>query len=329
MSTKKILTIGMQTHNRVALAKKRIEAVYNRGLPDWVEFIVLAETESNDNTWEELTLLSEKYPFALYSGRGRGFSDAFMQVTFRSSGEYCMHLPDEDDFSVEALAGLRDFLSQNSPDIVVADYFISDENKVLQPYRVNITKVIRPAEFLECNHNPGIIWKVNSVKKFKHEWEAWRVNYKTIASYYPHTLLMVKILPDLSSWFYGEMVSFQVDSCNHQHIKHLGGNYNDLSPRWAQFKELDRFIKNEIGCYKSHKIQLELMLNAHNSALHSIIRNAIAHEFPDALSSFEISSRRSVILSRFLFYIVRPALLLKKIRIKLVLYLNKNGRNVF
>ena len=170
-------------------------------MPEWVEFIVLAEKKSNDNSWSELEELNKKYPFTLYSGRDQGFADAFMQVIFHSKGEYCMHLPDEDDFNKDSLTGLKDFLNKVKPNIVVADYFILDEKNIMQPYRVNTTRPIDPVEFLSCSHNPGIIWHVNTVKELKLDWELWRNEYQVISSYYPHLLLMVKLMPSLSSWF--------------------------------------------------------------------------------------------------------------------------------
>ena len=235
----KFLTIGMQTHNRIELAKKRIVSIYERGLPDWVEFIVLAEKESKDNTWLELEYLNKKYPFTLYCGRGQGFSDAFMQVILKSKGKYCLHLPDEDDFNLDSLFNLRRFLNKKNPDIVVSNYFTQDENKKLKPYRTNSTRVINPVEFSSCSHNPGIIWNVGKTKKYINtKWDQWRDDYEVIVKYYPHILLMIKIFPDLSSWFYNETVCFQKDSHDNQHTQHMGAKYNNLIPRWIQFNEL-------------------------------------------------------------------------------------------
>jgi hypothetical protein len=330
----KYLTIGLQTHNRIELAKSRIISIYERGFPDWVEFIVLAEKKSNDNTWLELERLSRKYLFTLYCGRGLGFSDAFMQVIINSKGKYCMHLPDEDDFNVDSLFNLRKFLNKESPDMVVADYFIQDKSNNLRPYRINTKRVIDPIEFLSCSHNPGIIWNVKIVKRFENDWNVWRSEYKLIASYYPHLLLMVKILPDLSSWFYDEMVSYQKDSYKHQHVKYLGNEFNDLSPRWVQFKELNQFIMMEKSENKQNQIQLDRMLNSHNSSLYSIVRNAINNEKPELLHDFDSSAKKNVLYNnrfgRVAFYAMmllrNPALLFKKIRLKLRFYSKRQGR---
>jgi hypothetical protein len=322
----KFLTIGMQTHNRIELAKKRIVSIYERGLPDWVEFIVLAEKESKDNTWLELESLNRKYPFTLYCGRGQGFSDAFMQVIIKSKGKYCMHLPDEDDFNLDSLFNLKRFLNKKNPDIVVSNYFIQDENKKLKPYRINSTRVINPVEFSSCSHNPGIIWHVEKAKKYVNTtWDQWRKDYEVIVKYYPHILLMIKILPNLSSWFYNEAVCFQKDSYENQHTQYMGGEYNNLIPRWVQFNELVDFITIEKK-HEAHeaKLQYDRMLEAHKLSLFSVIRNALNTDNKDYLPYFDKAAKKSLSIknklwvARFIRLFQHPFLMLKKIKHKLI-----------
>jgi hypothetical protein len=322
----KFLTIGMQTHNRIELAKKRIVSIYEKGLPDWVEFIVLAEKESKDNTWLELEDLNRKYPFTLYCGRGQGFSDAFMQVIINSQGKYSMHLPDEDDFNLDSLFNLRGFLIKKNPEIVVSNYFIQDENKKLKPYRVNSTRLINPEEFLSCSHNPGIIWNVETAKKYVNKsWEQWRDDYEVIAKYYPHILLMIKIFPNLSSWFYNEVVCFQKDSYKNQHTQYMGSSYNNLIPRWVQFNELIDFITIE-NKHEIHEVQLqyELMLEAHKLSLFSVIRSAVNNDNKDFLPYFDKAAKKSLSIknklwvSRFIRLFQHPSLMFKKIKLNLI-----------
>lgn len=325
MSNKpKLLTIGLQTHNRIELAIKTIVLVYERGLPDWVEFIVLAETKSDDDTLLELEKLNKKYPFKLYSGRGQGFSDAFMQVISRSKGQYCMHLPDEDDFNLDNLTNLRKFLIEQNPDIVVTNYLIKDHNDKLKPYRINSTRIIAPDEFLSCSHNPGIIWNVRKTQKIINtKWEQWRKDYEVISSYYPHLLLMIKIFPDFLSWFYNETICFQKDTYENQHVLHLGAKYNDLIPRWIQFNELVDFITLEKK-YEKHgaKIQYDLMLEAHKQSLFSVIRSSINSENKLYLPYFDKAAKKSgsiqniLWISRLIRFIKNPSLMIKKIKLK-------------
>lgn len=331
MRASKILTIGMQTHNRIELAKDRIVSIYKRGLPDWVEFIVLAEKESDDNTWLELESLNKKYPFILYCGRDKGFADAFMQIIAKSNGTYCMHLSDEDDIDLNILHDLRDFLSKKNPDIVVSNYFVQDKDRKLKPYRVHNSRLIRPVEFSSCTHNPGIIWRVEKAVKYVNiSWDTWREDYRVISKYYPHILLMIKIFPNLSSWFYGQTVCFQKDSYKHQHVQHNGLEYNNLIPRWVQFNELVEFItveRKQESCGVG--LHYDNMLEMHKLSLFSVIRSAINVDNEGYLPYFDKSARISVLknrlwISRFIRLLNNPVLMMKKIALVFILKFKGN-----
>ena len=300
MDKKKILTIGLITHNRLDLALKRIESIFNGTLPNWIEIIVVAEKNSDDKTWRVLEKLKEKYEFSLFSGRGKGFSDAFMHTILFSQGEYCMHLSDEDEILKPSLEKLKEFLVSKRPDILVSNYSIKNSQNLLKPYRINLKRKIRSQEFLKCSHNPGIIWNVDISKKIiKKNWNKWMHSYQLVSCYYPHFLLLLKILPRDKSWFYDELICYQSDFTQHQHKKFMNYEYHDLIPRWIQFNELNDFISSEIKKSNNQvRLNLEKTLSHHKSTIYKTIRASIESSNNDYLCDFDKGSLRSSLIEK-------------------------------
>jgi len=322
-----ILTIGYATHNRKDYIKKRLNSLIAMGIPNNIEIIVV-DNASTDGTYSAISDLCSGTKIKTYrNDENLGFAGNFVEVLRKAKGDYVVWTSDEDEINFIGVQSLFDWMGDKRIDSVVLNHYRKEALKKLTPLRTNKTRLIRPEDLWGCCHLPGIVWHRLIVLENLNDWEKQKETYPQLSRYYPNLMLLIKIMPNLRSYYFDGYITYQKDYVKSQHVAKKGYQYFHLIPRWLQHNELISFIDLSIqeAENKGHKEYLEKIIWSLNRNIYDFISTAIREERPHLYYYFSRACSPCYIIRRnykllklvIKYFLYSPSLAIRSIRKRL------------
>jgi len=286
-----IFTIGYATYNRKDYIVRRLNSLIAMDIPDNVE-IIIVDNASSDGTFEAISDLTAGTKIKSYrNNENFGFAGNFVEVLRRAKGDYVMWFSDEDEINLGGIQNLFDWIGNEKFDVIFLNHYRKEKSKKLFPLRKNKTRVIEYGDLWGCSHLPGSVWNRSIALDNLNDWDELKGVYPQISRYYPNLMLLIRVLPNLNSYFFNGYIAYQKDYAKSQHVAQSGYQYSHLIPRWLQHNELISFI--ELRIQKTEDIKnkkyLHKMYKSLNRNLYTYISTAIREERPHLYAYFSRS----------------------------------------
>lgn len=237
-----ILTIGIPTYNRPKSLAKHIDGVFlSNSLKYRIKVLVI--NDGGPTEIDEL-LQQRKEQFSnLTSARNSknlGFARTFLKLIEACETKYLMLMADDDLVLFEDFEHLFELINIYEPDFISPQWLRKN-----QIYRgQSKTAKIKPKDFMKSSrHAPGLIFKVETIKKMIPDLNE-RLSRKCSASEtYPQvTILIELILSNAKCWSLAVPVAKEGDALPSGIKDQKGNHYTSFASRLQQAADFDAYI---------------------------------------------------------------------------------------
>lgn len=296
-----MFTIGYATYNRKDYIVRRLNSLLAMDIPGNVE-IIIVDNASTDGTFKAISDLTTSTKIKAYrNNENLGFAGNFVEVLRRAKGDYVMWFSDEDEINLGGIQNLFDWIGNKRFDVIFLNHYRKEGAGKLTPLRKNKTRRIEYDDLWGCCHLPGSVWNRSIALDNLNDWDELKEVYPQISKYYPNLMLLIRVLPNLNSYFFNGYIAYQKDYAKSQHTSKIGYQYYHLNPRWLQHVELVDFISSCIE-HDENSLRVKYFLRMSkslNENLYNYLSEAIRQENPYLYSYFSRSCTPSYVIRRW------------------------------